>query len=39
MLYDPRIEPGMSVDQALAVLPQVLPAVRAWVSRVNDLGE
>ena len=38
VLYDPRIVPGMNVEQVLAVLPQVLPAVRAWVSRVNDLG-
>jgi hypothetical protein len=29
----------MNVEQVLAVLPQVLPAVRAWVSRVNDLAE
>ena len=39
VLYDPRIEPGMNVEQVLAVLPQVLPAVRAWVGRVNDLAE
>jgi Protein of unknown function (DUF2927) len=39
LLYDPRIEPGMDVGQVLDVLPQVLPAVRAWVGRVNDLAE
>jgi hypothetical protein len=39
VLYDPRIEPGMGVDEVLAVLPQVLPAVRAWVGRINGLPE
>ena len=39
VLYDPRIEPGMNVEQVFAVLPQVLPTVRAWVTRVNDLAE
>jgi hypothetical protein len=39
VLYDPRIEPGMAVDDVLAVLPQVLPAVRAWVGRINGLAE
>jgi Protein of unknown function (DUF2927) len=39
VLYDPRIEPGMSVDEVLAVLPQVLPTVRAWVGRVNGLED
>jgi DUF2927 family protein len=39
LLYDPRIEPGMDRDQALAVLPQVMPTVRAWVGRVNGLDE
>jgi hypothetical protein len=39
VLYDPRITPGMSVEEVLAVLPQVLPSVRAWVGRVNNLPE
>jgi hypothetical protein len=39
VLYDPRIEPGMDVDEVLAVLPQVLPAVRAWVGRINGLAD
>ncbi len=38
ILYDPRIRPGMQPDEVHAVLPQVLPAVRAWVMSVNKLG-
>jgi hypothetical protein len=37
ILYDPRIRPGMTAAEARAVLPQVMPAVRAWVARVNAL--
>jgi hypothetical protein len=37
ILYDPRIRPGMKPDEVLAVLPQVLPDVKAWVARVNKL--
>ncbi len=37
ILYDPRIRPGMQPDEVQAVLPQVLPAVRAWVAHVNKL--
>ncbi len=37
ILYDPRIRPGMKPDEVRAVLPQVLPDVRAWVSRINNL--
>ncbi len=39
VLYDPRIEPGMRASDVLAVLPQVMPTVRAWISRVNSLEE
>ncbi|MGA7489683.1 MAG: DUF2927 domain-containing protein [Xanthobacteraceae bacterium] len=39
VLYDPRIVPGMRASEALAVLPQVMPTVRAWVNRVNGLEE
>jgi hypothetical protein len=31
ILYDPRIRPGMTREQVQALLPQVLPAVRAFV--------
>jgi hypothetical protein len=35
ILYDPRVRPGMTRDDVRAVLPQVLPSVRAFVARVN----
>jgi hypothetical protein len=38
ILYDPRIRPGMNPDEVRAVLPQVLPTVKAWVTRVNQLA-
>jgi hypothetical protein len=39
ILYDPRIKPGMSVEEVKAVLPEVLADVRAWVRKVNGLAE
>jgi hypothetical protein len=39
LLYDPRIKPGMTVEQVKAVLPAALADVRAWVRKVNDLPE
>ena len=33
LLYDPRIRPGMTVEEVKAVLPAVLADVRAWVKR------
>jgi len=39
ILYDPRIEPGMTKDAVDKVLPDVLPAVRAWVDQVNASRE
>jgi Protein of unknown function (DUF2927) len=39
ILYDTRIRPGMSVEEVKAVLPEVLPDVRAFVKKVNDLTE
>jgi hypothetical protein len=39
VLYDPRVQPGMDTDEVRAVLPQIMPAVRAWVARVNDLDQ
>jgi Protein of unknown function (DUF2927) len=39
ILYDPRIRAGMTVEQVKAVLPEVLPDVRAFVRKVNDLAE
>lgn len=37
ILYDPRIRAGMTVDEVRGVLPAVLPDVRAWVAKVNNL--
>ena len=37
LLYDPRILPGMTKEEALAVVPKILPDVRAFVAGVNDL--
>ena len=37
ILYDPRIRPGMAADEVRAMLPQVMPTVRAFVARVNNL--
>ena len=37
ILYDPRIKVGMTVQDVRDVLPIVMPDVRAWVSKVNNL--
>src|SRR6476661_2140874 len=37
LLYDPRIKPGMTVQEVQEVLPDVLADVRAWVRKVNNL--
>ena len=37
ILYDPRIRPGMTVDEVRAVLPQVLADVKAFVASTNNL--
>jgi hypothetical protein len=37
ILYDPRIRPGMTVSEVRAVLPAVLPAVRAFVAQKNRI--
>lgn len=37
ILYDPRIKPGMTVQDVQALLPAILPDVRDWVTRINDL--
>lgn len=39
VLYDPRIAPGMTIEEAKAVLPDVLPDVRAFVARQNNLPQ
>jgi hypothetical protein len=39
ILYDPRIEAGMTVAEVKAVLPDVLADVRVWVRKANNLTE
>jgi Protein of unknown function (DUF2927) len=39
LLYDPRIKAGMTVGEVKALLPDVLPDVRSWVRKVNNLPE
>jgi hypothetical protein len=39
LLYDPRITPGMTVEEVKAVLPAALADVRVWVRKVNQLPE
>lgn len=39
LLYDPRIKPGMTVEEVKAVLPAALADVRAWVKQMNQLPE
>jgi hypothetical protein len=38
ILYDPRVRPGMEIEEVRAILPTVIPSVREFVSRVNNLG-
>jgi hypothetical protein len=37
ILYDPRIRAGMTVEEVRTVLPVILPDVRSWVAKVNNL--
>jgi len=37
LLYDPRIKPGMTVQEVKELLPDVLADVRTWVRKVNNL--
>jgi Protein of unknown function (DUF2927) len=39
ILYDPHIRAGMTVEEVKAALPEVLPDVRAFVRKVNDLPD
>jgi hypothetical protein len=39
LLYDPRIKPGMTVQEVRAALPDVLADVREWVRKVNNLPQ
>lgn len=35
ILYDPRIQPGMTKDEVDAVLPDILSSARTWVHDIN----
>jgi Protein of unknown function (DUF2927) len=35
ILYDPRVQPGMTKGAVNSVFPEVLPTVRAWVANAN----
>jgi hypothetical protein len=35
ILYDPRVRPGMTKEEVNGLLPEVLPAARAWVTNGN----
>jgi hypothetical protein len=37
LLYHPRVRPGMTADEVRALLPQILPDVRAFVAKANGL--
>jgi hypothetical protein len=37
ILYHPRVRAGMTHDEVRALLPEIMPEVRAWVAKVNDL--
>ena len=37
ILYDPRIRPGMTADEVRHILPEIMPAVRAFVAKRNSL--
>jgi hypothetical protein len=39
LLYDPRIRPGMTVEQVKAVLPAALADVRPFVKKINNLPD
>lgn len=37
ILYHPRVRPGMTRAEVRALLPEIMPDVRAFVAKVNDL--
>jgi Protein of unknown function (DUF2927) len=36
MLYDPHVRPGMTRDEVSALLPDIFPTVRAWVTNAGS---
>lgn len=39
ILYDPRVRPGMTREDVQGLLPSILPDVRAFVNRANNLPQ
>jgi len=37
ILYHPRVQPGMTRQQVKVLLPEIMPQVRAFVAKANDL--
>jgi hypothetical protein len=37
ILYDPRIRPGMDAEEVRSALPEIIPAVRKFVTQMNNL--
>ncbi|TMI98941.1 MAG: DUF2927 domain-containing protein [Alphaproteobacteria bacterium] len=38
IIYHPKVQPGMTRDQVRALLPEIMPEVRAFVAKVNGLA-
>ena len=36
ILYHPRVRPGMTREQVRALLPEIMPEVRAFVAKTNN---
>jgi DUF2927 family protein len=37
ILYHPRVRPGMTKQEVRTLLPEIMPAVRGWVAKINGL--
>jgi hypothetical protein len=37
ILYDERVRAGMTRKDMIALLPEILPSVREWIARKNNL--
>ena len=38
ILYHPKVQPGMTREHVRALLPEIMPDVRAFVTKVNNLA-
>lgn len=38
IIYHPRVHAGMTHEQMRVLLPEIMPEVRAWVAKVNNLA-